>query len=71
MNLLESKDFYFCYSPNQYRHIKASGLRFICTGLSENTGRQFWMYEKHVGLDNVLKQYAANKPVIGGATVND
>ncbi|MCK1985182.1 MULTISPECIES: hypothetical protein [Peribacillus] len=62
MTELTTKDLYFSYSPPQYRFIKASGIKFLCTGLSENTSRQFWAYQRTPGLDNVLKQYSAAKP---------
>lgn len=58
---LTAKDFFFCYSPNLNRHIRASKLRFICTGISETTGKTFWMYEKSMVLEYVLKQYTAGR----------
>lgn len=55
--------FYYAYSPNLYRFLKAQGLRYICTGLNESTMRQFWQYERTPALSAALTSYAASKPV--------
>jgi len=55
-------NFYYAYSPNLYRHLKAQGFRYICTGLNESTMRQFWQYERTPELSAALTSYAENKP---------
>jgi hypothetical protein len=56
-------EYYYCYSPAQYRFLRDSGIKYICTGLNENTMRQFWQYARTTLLDALLTKYADNKPV--------
>jgi hypothetical protein len=39
------------------------GVKYICTGLNENTMRQFWQYARTTLNDALLTKYAENKPV--------
>jgi hypothetical protein len=55
-------EFYYCYSPVLYRYLRDSGIKYICTGLNENTKRQFWQYAINDELDGLLKRFTANKP---------
>lgn len=55
-------NFYYAYSPNLYRYLKALGFRYICTGLNEATMRQFWQYERTPELSAALTTYSENKP---------
>lgn len=59
---MSNSNFYYAYSPNLYRHLKALGFRYICTGLNESTMRQFWQYERTQELSDALTSYADNKP---------
>lgn len=59
---MTNNSFYYAYSPNLYRHLKALGFRYICTGLNESTMRQFWQYERTPELSIALMSYAENKP---------
>ncbi|MCY9546797.1 hypothetical protein [Lysinibacillus xylanilyticus] len=59
---MTNNSFYYAYSPNLYRHLKALGFRYICTGLNESTMRQFWQYERTPELSTALMSYAENKP---------
>lgn len=54
--------YYYAYSPNLYRHLKALGFRYICTGLNESTMRQFWQYERTPELSAALTKYTENNP---------
>lgn len=54
--------FYYCYSPAQYRFLRDSGVKYICTGLNESTMRQFWQYARTDELNEVIKKYAENRP---------
>lgn len=53
---------YFCYSPNQHRFLRESGLRTIGVGINENTGRKFWQYARGPELDVLLDQWTRNRP---------
>jgi hypothetical protein len=56
-------DFFYCYSPNLYKFLRDRGVKFICTGLNESSMRQFWQYPRNEHLDELLTEYAGNKPV--------
>jgi hypothetical protein len=57
-----TNEFYYCYSPAQYRYLRDLGVKYICTGLNENTMRQFWQYARTNELNEILTKYAENKP---------
>ncbi|AND39603.1 hypothetical protein A361_10800 [Cytobacillus oceanisediminis 2691] len=54
--------FFYCYSPVLYRFLRESGVKYICTGLNESTMRQFWQFERNDKLNDLLTEYAGNKP---------
>lgn len=54
--------FFYCYSPVLYRFLRESGVKYICTGLNESTMRQFWQFERNEKLNDLLTEYAGNKP---------
>lgn len=56
------REFFYCYSPNLYKFLRDRGVTYICTGLNENTMRQFWQYRRTDRLNELLAEYAANKP---------
>lgn len=57
------RDFFYCYSPRMSEFIQAQGLRYICVGLNENTGKRFWQYERGAELDAAISEWQANRPV--------
>ena len=59
---MNTTDFFFCYSPNLYKHLRQGGVKYICTGLNENTMRQFWVYSRTDKLNDLLTKYTSNKP---------
>jgi hypothetical protein len=57
-----NNEFFYCYSPNLYKFLRNKGVKYICTGLSENTMRQFWQYRRDDNFNVLLTKYAGNKP---------
>ncbi|AUM66385.1 hypothetical protein C0R09_18705 [Brevibacillus laterosporus] len=57
-----SREYFYCYSPNLYEFLKRKGLRYICSGLHEKTLRKFWQYRRDDKLDGSLAEYERNKP---------
>ncbi|MEW8987791.1 MAG: hypothetical protein AB2401_12480 [Bacillus sp. (in: firmicutes)] len=54
--------FFYCYSPPLYRFLKQAGIKYVCTGLNESSMRQFWQFERNDKLNELLTEYAGNKP---------
>lgn len=54
--------FFYCYSPLLSDHLQASGLRYICVGINENTGKKFWQYARGEELDAAITEWQANNP---------
>lgn len=54
--------FFYCYSPNLYRFLRDNNIRYICTGLNENSMRQFWQYERTNEFERLLSEYTNGKP---------
>ncbi|MCG5252608.1 hypothetical protein [Brevibacillus agri] len=57
-----SREFFYCYSPNLYEFLKRNGLRYICTGLHEKTLRKFWQYRRDERLNGLLAEYEQGNP---------
>lgn len=47
-------DYFFCYSPRLKGRLLDAGLRFICVGINESTGRKFWLFEQTPKLSELL-----------------
>lgn len=50
----QTKDYFFCYSPNLKGRLLDAGLRYICVGKNESTGRNFWLFEQSPALSEAL-----------------
>ena len=53
--------YFYCYSPNLFKHFKQNGLKFIATGINEKTKRRFWQFESNNTLTYYLEEYRKNK----------
>lgn len=53
--------YFYCYSPNLYKFLRDNGVRYICTGLNENTMRQFWQYERSAEFERLLAEFTHKK----------
>lgn len=51
-------ELYFCYSKNQYEYLQSKGLRYVVTGLSITTKKQFYVYFKTKELDTALNVWS-------------
>lgn len=60
------RDFFYCYSPRMSEFIRAKGIKFICVGLNENSGKRFWQYERGAKLDAAISEWQANRPIKRG-----
>lgn len=47
-------DYFFCYSPRLKGRLLDAGLRYICVGTNESTGRKFWLFEQTPELSEAL-----------------
>jgi hypothetical protein len=59
---VNSREFFYCYSPNLHEFLKARGQRYICSGLHEKTLRKFWQYRRDEKLNGLLAEYERNNP---------
>lgn len=51
-------NYFFCYSHTLHKYIHNKyKIKFICTALSENDKRKFWLYELTPELKKVLSEY--------------
>lgn len=55
-------EFFYCYSPALNRHLTTEGLRYICVGINENSGKKFWQYARGEELDEAITKWQANNP---------
>lgn len=55
-------EFFYCYSPALNRHLTTEGLRYICVGINENSGKKFWQYARGAELDAAITKWQANNP---------
>lgn len=49
--------YFYCYSPRLKAELNAAGIRFICVGLNESTGRKFWLFEQTDDLSSVIAAF--------------
>lgn len=51
---MKENELYVCYSKKQYEYLKSVGIRYLITGLSVTTGKQFYVYFRDGVLDKAL-----------------
>lgn len=51
---MKENELYVCYSKKQYEYLKSVGIRYLITGLSVTTGKQFYVYFRDSFLDKAL-----------------
>lgn len=57
-----SREYFYCYSPNLHAFLKRNGVAFICSGLHERTLRKFWQYRRDERLNGLLAEYERSNP---------
>lgn len=62
MSIDKLNDFFYCYSPALSGFLQAKGIRYICVGINENTGKKFWQYRRGEPLDDAISEWQANNP---------
>jgi hypothetical protein len=58
---MTNNQYYFCYSINLHREIKANKLSYITKGTNPSSNRDFWVYEKTDKLNQILTDWSNNK----------
>lgn len=54
--------FFYCYSTNLHNLLRSKEIRFVCSGLNENTMRKFYQYYRTAEFEGVLAEYTSNNP---------
>lgn len=54
---MKEKDLYVCYSIKQHNYLNSIGIRYLITGLSITTNKQFYVYYRDDKLDKALSNW--------------
>lgn len=60
-NDVDHSNLFCCYSLNLFHFLKANGFYYVVKNKNEETGRNYWLFEKTLELTDAVTYYTNKK----------